>query len=130
MKQILIPLALLCLCCVSCGRSSKADTLTHEGARLSAERYYIRLLEGNYEDYVAGMVNADSMPPLLRSQMTDLMAQYMNEQRAMGLMQVTAKSDSLQDSLAHVFLTFQYKDSLQENVCLPMVFQNGKWRIL
>lgn len=118
---------MLLLCVAAC--SSDKDELSRRGVRLAAERYYDFLLEDNYEAYVDGFLGADSMPQELRTQMIDLMAQYMAEQKEKGLVDVVATAEELRDSSAFVFLEMQYADSLREQIGIPLVFQGGRWQL-
>ena len=127
MKHLLFPILLFVfLCSVSCSRTG--DTLSHEGARRAAERYFNFLLDGEVEQYVDGLVGADSMSEDLRGEMIDLMAQFVaarNLNREM--LSVVAADDSLRDSSAYVLLDILYHDSTTERVGMPLVFSDGRW---
>lgn len=118
---------MLLLCVAAC--SSEKDQYTRRSARLAAERYYDYLLQDNYEAYVNGFLGADSMPQELRTQMVDLMAQYMADQKAKGLIDVVATGEELHDSSAFVFLELQYADSIREQMGIPLVFHNERWQL-
>ena len=96
---------------------------------MAAERYYDYLLNEDYDSYVSGFLGADSMPQELRTQMVDLMAQYMAEQKSKGLYDVVATSEELHDSTAYVFLEMQYADSISEQIAIPLVFHDKRWQL-
>ncbi len=127
MKRALFLLLPLLLFAASACRP-KGDRLTGESARQAAERYFNMLIQGQYEQYVDGMVSSTDMSTELRSQMIDLLSQFCESQqldRAMLSAQATA--DSLQDSSAYVRLDVLYGDSTTEEVGMPLVFSGGRW---
>ncbi len=127
MKRALFPPLPLLLFAVNACRP-KGDRLTGESARQAAERYFNMLIQGQYEQYVNGMVSSADMSAELRSQMTDLLSQFCESQqldRAMLSAQATA--DSLQDSSAYVRLDVLHGDSTTEEVGMPLVFSGGRW---
>ena len=70
------------------------------------------------------------MPDDMRSQMVDLMAQFMAQQSVnRGLLRVTATSDTIQDSTAYVYLDILYGDSVSEQVGMPLQFVGDRWRM-
>lgn len=118
---------MLLLGVVAC--SSDKDEFSRKGVRMAAERYYDYLLNEDYDSYVSGFLGADSMPQELRTQMVDLMAQYMAEQKSKGLYDVVATSEELHDSTAYVFLEMQYADSISEQIAIPLVFHDKRWQL-
>ena len=76
---------------------------------------------------------ADSLPHAYRSQLVDLAGQFMARQRAArgGILSATATNDTLMeaDSSARVYLDVVFADSLCEQVSLPLLFRDGKWRL-
>jgi hypothetical protein len=128
MKKLFIPLCIGVALFAAC--SQKGDSLTHDSARQAAERYFTMLIDGRYEEYVDGLVCTDSMPDDMRSQMVDLMAQFMAQQSVnRGLLRVTATSDTIQDSTAYVYLDILYGDSVSEQVGMPLQFVGDRWRM-
>ena len=129
MKRILLPIFLGALLCVAaCSRQS--DRLTHASARQAAERYFTMLIDGRYDAYVDGLIGSDSMPDDMRSQMIDLLAQFMVQQRVnRDLLHVTATSDSIKDSTAYVYLDILYGDSVSEQVGMSLQFIGNRWRM-
>lgn len=132
MKRILhFILGAALLSCLACHREPSRGEVSHECVRRMAQEYYTCLAEGRYQDYVAAMAQADSMPPQLRSQLQDAVAQLgarIRSQRG-GIISATAVSDSLGETCAHVFLQVLFADSTTEQVGLPLVLQDGCWRI-
>ena len=129
MKRILLPIFLgALLCAAACSR--EGDRLTHSSARRAAERYFTMLIDGHYDTYVDGLIGSDSMPDDMRSQMIDLLAQFMAQQRVnRELLHVSATSDSIQDSTAYVFLDILYGDSVSEQVGMSLQFIDNRWRM-
>ncbi len=114
------------------GACHRNDDITHERVRKVAEEYFSYLVDGKYEDYVRGMVDADSMPELYRSQLVDMVAQFSAQQQKChgGISFARAMADSLSDSIhAHVFLDVHFGDSTVERVGMPLRYQNGRWKM-
>ena len=125
-----LPLLLLLLI-VGCNR--EGDHYTHRSARQAAERFYAHLIEGRYDDYVSARYDSDSLPQAYRSQLIDLAAQFMAQQRKTrgGILSATAMADTLieADSSARVRLDLVFADSLREEISIALVFRNEKWKM-
>ncbi|MCR4921530.1 MAG: hypothetical protein K5945_07495 [Bacteroidaceae bacterium] len=129
MKRILIPICIGALFCIA-ACTGQGDRLTHSSARRAAERYFTMLIDGHYDEYVDGLVGSDSMADDMRSQMTDLLAQFMAQQRVKReLLRVEATADSLLDSTAYVYLDILYGDSASEQVGMSLRFVGDRWRM-
>ena len=102
-----------------------------DGACEAAEHFYNLLAKGDADAYVKNMKSADGMDSLMRSQMVDLMLQFMAEEKETrgGIKGAKATEDSLQDSLAVVLLDVQYGDSTHERVSLPLIYSKSRWWI-
>lgn len=111
--------------------SGSCEPYSHEAARRAAQDYYTCLISGDYGRFADGMLTQDSMPAGMRSQLTDMCAQFMHGQSAANaIVRAEAVSDSLYaDSTADVFLDLVFADSTRERVCLPMTLYDGTWRI-
>ena len=125
-----LPLLLLLLI-VGCNR--EGDHYTHRSVRQAAERFYAHLIEGRYDDYVSARYDSDSLPQAYRSQLIDLAAQFMVQQRKTrgGILSATAMADTLieADSSARVRLDLVFADSLREEISIALVFRNEKWKM-
>ena len=125
-----MPLLLLLLI-VGCNR--EGDHYTHRSVRQAAERFYAHLIEGRYDDYVSARYDADSLPQAYRSQLIDLAAQFMAQQRKTrgDILSATAMADTLieADSSARVRLDLVFADSLREEISIALVFRNEKWKM-
>ena len=122
---------LLSLLIVGCNR--EGDHYTHRSVRQAAERFYAHLIEGRYDDYVSARYDSDSLPQAYRSQLIDLAAQFMAQQRKTrgGILSATAMADTLieADSSARVRLDLVFADSLREEISIALVFRNEKWKM-
>lgn len=123
----LLPLFLILLC-MAC--HNEADTYTSQSARAAAERYYAALMAGDYETFVDAM-ERDSMPADYRQENIDMVAQYADLMGYKGgMLAVNSTRDSLYaDSLAYVFLDITFGDSTHEEILVPLVLQDKKWRM-
>ena len=108
-------------------------TTPEELASLAAEGYYRHLLRGEYEQFMAGKDGLDDMPDDYREQMRAAYKQYMAQQKEVhrGILDVrvsNAKTDSSLH-LTNVFLVLCYGDSTNEEITVPMVEREGRWRM-
>jgi len=127
-RRLLGPLALLFFV-AACGDRLSSEEL----AALAAEGYYRHLVAGEYEKFLEGRVGADSLPDSYREQLLTGYKQFMAQQQRVhqGIVDVTvsnARTDSLTDYTS-VFLLLCYGDSTQEEIIVPMVNHNGRWRM-
>ena len=114
------------------GACSSAPT-PEELASLAAEGYYRHLLNGEYEKFMAGKDCLDAMSEDYREQMQAAFKQYMAELQKVhrGVLDVrvsNAKTDSSLH-LTNVFLVLCFGDSTNEEIAVPMVEREGRWRM-
>ena len=105
-----------------------------ELASLSAKGYYDHLIHGEYEQFLEGKDLLETSDDAdYRSQLLDNYRQFMEvQQSAHGGIRdvriVRAKTDSLQ-SYTSVFLTLCFGDSTNEEIVVPMIEKEGRWRM-
>ena len=102
-----------------------------ELASLAAKGYYQHLVDGDYEQFLAGRELTDSLPDDYRSQLIDGYKQYLAQQQTArkGIREVRV-SRAYTDSAAHytnVLLMLCFGDSTTEEVVVPMVERQGRW---
>ena len=102
-------------------------------ASLAAEGYYRHLTMGEYERFLEGKAGADSLPADYREQLLVGYKQFLEQQRTThhgirGVQTTNARMDSTLQ-LVQVFLLLEYGDSTQEEIVVPMVECNGRWRM-
>ena len=124
MKKLLFLLLLGFL--TSCSGPSREEL-----ASLAAKGYYQHLVDGDYEQFLAGRELADSLPDDYRSQLIDGYKQYLAQQQTArkGIREVRV-SRAYTDSAAHytnVLLMLCFGDSTTEEVVVPMVERQGRW---
>lgn len=102
-------------------------------AGIAAKGYYDLLLEGKYNDFVAGYNQPNRIPKgyheqlLLNAQM--FMEQQQEEHKGLaGIHVLHAKADTAR-LVADVFLQMVYGDSTKEQVVVPMVLVHGDWKM-
>lgn len=116
----------------SCGDSAeKQEARRHQEARAAAEGHYNHLIGGQAALYVDGLHGSGHMSAELRSQLEDAAAQFGARlaQTAGGVVVVKATRDSLWNDSALVFLEITFADSTRETTVLPMILEEGAWRI-
>ena len=125
-------LFLLVLSLVICACSRQEQT-PEEQAAIAAKGYYDSLLTGDFEGFLSGKAGMDSVPGDSRAQMMKACEKYRQELEQLhgGLATVTisnAKLDSTQQ-LMHAFLLLHFKDSVKEEITVPMVQLDGQWKM-
>jgi len=113
---------------VGCGKAT-----AEELAALAAEGYYHHLTAGEYEQFLQGKAGADSLPESYREQLLVGYKQFMAQQQKehQGIRNARA-TNAVKDStlqLMQVFLMLEYGDSTQEEIVVPMVERDGRWRM-
>ena len=127
-KRLVVVMGLLGLFAMSCGSPTPEDM-----ASLAAKGYYEHLLHGEYEHFLEGKAGADSLPDGYREQLLASYRQFMAQQEQLhrGILDIRvagAKTDSLLH-YTNVFLVLCFGDSTNEQVAVPMVVQDGSWRM-
>ena len=113
---------------VGCSRVSP-----EEAAALAAKGYYTHLAAGQYELFLAGKAGGDSLPDDYREQLLTGYRQFMAQQeRAHRGIRGVSVSSAVTDTLAgytSVMLLLSYGDSTSEEIVVPMVEHDGRWRM-
>lgn len=102
-------------------------------AAVAAKGYYDLLVEGKWQEFLAGYNQPNRLPDGYQKQLL-LNAQMFMEQQQMehnGLVKVNvlnAKADTAHH-VADVFLQMVYGDSTKEQIVVPMVEVKGEWKL-
>ena len=102
-------------------------------AGIAAKGYYDMLLEGRYDEFVEGQNMPHRIPEEYRQQLVlnakMFVEQQKNEHRGMKASQVLdAKSDTAHH-ISDVYLYVTYGDSTKEQIVVPMVEVEKKWKM-
>lgn len=102
-------------------------------AGIAAKGYYDMLLEGRYDEFVEGQNMPHRIPEEYRQQLVlnakMFVEQQKNEHRGMKAFQVLdAKADTAHH-IADVYLSVTYGDSTKEQIVVPMVEVEKKWKM-
>jgi len=106
-----------------------------EEAAKAAQSYYSLLVDHHVNEFLDGKLLADSVPEGYRLQLQQVYDQYVREMdnkhegiREVRVSENVARRDpALQ--LTYAFLILCFGDSTQEEVTVPMVEQNGVWKM-
>ena len=107
-----------------------------EMASLAAKGYYEHLMRGEYRQFLEGkyFVPLDTIGTIDRMEEHEVnLRQFMAQQEKAhhGIREVrisNAKTDTVQ-KVTNVFLVLCYGDSINEEIVVPMVEREGKWRM-
>ncbi len=127
MKHLLfIVLVFLALCACS-------SPTPEEMASLAAKGYYEHLLKGEYDKFLEGKAGSDSLPEAYRRQLLAGYKQFLSQQNSLhnGINEIrviNARRDTILN-YTNVFLMLCFGDSTNEQVSVPMIEHNGRWRM-
>ena len=119
---------------VACNNSSSPEEAAKAEAMAVAQACYDRLLEGDYDGFLAFRHNIDDIPEAMRPQLADAYKMYMatEEQLHKGVKKFTATRAEMDSTMQvmQVFMQLDYGDGTQEEVVVPMVSdEEGQWRM-
>ena len=104
-----------------------------EEAAKAAQSYYALLADNQPAAFLDAKVGADSLPEIYRAQMQKVYEQYISEVndkhggiREVSISENVGRCDSTL-GITYAFLILSFNDSIQEEVTVPMVEQNGVW---
>ena len=107
---------------------------SEEMASLAAKGYYDHLINGEYERFLEGKDGLDrNAAEDYWKQLLDNCHQYIRQQETAhrGISEVrvvSAKNDTLQKYM-NVFLVLCFGDSTNEEIVVPMVEREGRWKM-
>lgn len=120
-------IGLLCAVCAACSSDIKTDEQAANTARL----YYDYLLQGQYDDYVAGIDGYDEMPESYRRQLIDNARMFMEQQNrehgGIERLRIMRADIDTETQTAQVFLVISYQDGSNEQIMVPMVRNGSLW---
>lgn len=126
----LLPIILTYLLTTACSQGPTPEEL----ASMAARGYYKHLASGEYEQFLEGKAGmGEDFPELYREQLLTAYKQFVAQQQRdhLGILDVrvsSVKTDSL-SPYTNVFLMLCYGDSTSEEIVVPMVEHQGKWRM-
>ncbi len=128
MKKILMLLIAGCVLCWGCGEKGPEPA---EVAAQTAKVYYEYLVQGQYDQFIDGRYQPDSIPDNYREQLITNARMYVGQMEAehKGLKSVRVVSNKVDTShhAANAFLILTYGDSTSEEIVVPMVERKGVW---
>ncbi|MDD6129259.1 MAG: hypothetical protein PUB62_01370 [Prevotellaceae bacterium] len=103
----------------------------HQEVRQAAELYCSHLISQQPDSYVEGLYGYTRMAPEKQSQLRDAAAQFAHtlSQGTNRPLSVRATADSLWQDSAIVFLDVLFADSTTESIMLPLLREEGQWKV-
>lgn len=102
-------------------------------AGIAAKGYYDMLLEGRYDEFVDGQNMPHRIPEGYRQQLVlnakMFVEQQKNEHRGMKAFQILVAKADTAHHIADVYLSVTYGDSTKEQIVVPMVEVEKKWKM-
>ena len=116
----------------ACSSGGKGDELQPPTAKEVME-YYELYRSGNYAEYVKAMQSCDNKPADFCKQMADALKQHaarIKEEKGGTVSAEFLRSElHAEHSAADAYLSVTYGDSTKEEIVLPLVFWQDKWRL-
>ena len=131
MRYIIVCLFLFILSFVSCRNAEgpKPDEMVARAAKI----YYEYLREGKYEAYVDGFYRPDSIPASYREQLIASAKQYVwqlkEDHKGLAAVDIAGGKADTAKHMGHAFLVLCFKDSVREEIVVPMVLHDGNWML-
>ena len=127
--MLLAVIALLSAC-----TTERPPLLTdEERAQQAAENYYEALFDNEYETFLDGRLYASEMPESYRKALLNNYKQYVAKAKTQhGGVAHLESSGAQMDTLLHVmqvYLILHYRDSVNEEIVVPMVDDDGEWKM-
>ena len=114
---------------IGCSKNVSSEQQAME----AAQEYYEALQKGDYETFLNGRIHMDSIPDSFREQLLVSFKQFMKQQEEahQGVASFTPSRVQMDSTLQvmQVFLMVNYADSTHEEIIVPMVEENGKWKM-
>ena len=109
------------------------DHASEQAAMKLVEDSYTQLFAGNYEGFLSARVGADSLPADYRSELLISYKHYKAQQESVhgGILGFNANRVVIDTAghTAQVFLFINYADSLKEEIVVPLVENDGEWKM-
>ena len=133
MKHLPI-IVIMCIATIACSKQAKQE----DYALQAAKAYYDQLVQGDFNSFVDGTWQRDSLPQDYKAQLSLNIQQYLEniQKEHKGINHVEAlraKCDTLKlanDSsivTAQAFLALCFNDSTREEIVVPMVLNANIW---
>ena len=124
-------MSLVCVAVVACRKAERPDP--NEVAARTAKLYYDNLVHGNAEAYVDAFYRPDSIPASYRSQLVDAakmyVAQMAEDHGGLDSVGISGARTDTARHVGHAFLVLCFKDSVKEQIVVPMVLHGGNWML-
>lgn len=133
MRKAILFLTGFFLLLIACSQKLTEEEQALADAKEMAEESYKALFAGQYDTFLHHRAGGDSLPESYRKQMIETYKQfrYLLEKEHGGINSFKV-SNALRDTtldMIHVFLVLNFADSIQEEIVVPMVEENGSWKV-
>ena len=132
MRNILyVCLALLALSVSACRKAAAPNP--DDVCVRAAKAYYDYLLHGRYDAYVDGFYRPDSIPGGYREQLIAnakmYVAQMKDDHRGLASVEAACARTDTARRVGEAFLVLCFRDSVREQIVVPMTLHGGNWML-
>ena len=129
----LVALAAAVAFLLSCKSETKEGIVEKSTPSEIVETAYGHLLKGEYDGYLSCVQSCDSIPERYRKSLVNVLKQAAeNEQKERkGIVSANAIAENTNEKETYsvVRVDITYGDSTKEEIAVPVVKYNGKWRL-
>lgn len=126
MRTVFLVISFLILL-AACKKDDNQEELVGKAAAV----YYSYLVNGNYDAFIGGTYRSDSLRPFYRQQLIENLkmfaAQQKEEHGGIDRFAVSAVKIDTASHTADAFIDIVYRDSLKEQILLPMIRKDDIW---
>ena len=133
MRKNFLVLMGLAFLLTACSQKLSEEEQALADAKEVVEKSYKALFAGQYDTFLSLRAGGDSLPTSYREQMIDTYKQFSflqkEEHGGITSLKVSNACRDTTMNIIQVFLVLNYADSIQEEIIVPVVEENGSWKV-
>ncbi len=133
MKLRFLVVSALTVLTISCSSEKKDSFVEKATPSEIVETAYNHLIKGEYEQYLLCVQSYDSIPERYHKSLINVLKQAAEnekkERNGIANVKAIAENTNEKDTYSVVRVDITYGDSTKEEIAVPVVKFNGKWRL-
>lgn len=118
---------------LSCKSENKKGIVEKSTPSEIAETAYAHLIKGEYDEYLSCVQSYDSIPQRYHNSLVNVLKQAAEnekkERRGMVSAKAIAENTNEKATYSVVRIYITYGDSTKEEIAVPVIKYNGRWRL-